>query len=257
MYGLIAAYAHIQPDTNITDYIASKLTFEKPEIYVPFVLLAYTIGHLISFISSITVERYSIWALGYPSKYLLGLPHGGYYKTEKKRGIRIIMRTIVAVLLIPIVLMDWLLGAMAGLRDLYAKELDTLLIEVLKQKIRRLMKEHSEIKNPSDYGNASEHDFFRFAYHYAVENAPNHVPKMQNYVALYGFLRTLTLLSVVVFWGLVLHTIQGTIPLTQGCEFLIMSTAVSYVLFMAFVKFYRRFSLEALMALAVCYPKTA
>lgn len=188
LYGLMVAYVHAQPDADILDYIARKLSFQNPEIYIPFILIAYTSGHILSFLSSITVERYSIWAFGYPSKYLLGLPHRGYYAIDKKRGLRRFVRTFVAILLAPIVVLDWLLGTKAGLRSLYAKELDSLLIAALKGKIERLMTEHAEIKQPEKYGKATEHDFFRYAYHYAVENAPSHLSKMQNYVALYGFL---------------------------------------------------------------------
>lgn len=39
--------------------------------------------------------------------------------------------------------------------------------------------------------------------YYAVENAPNHFSKMQNYVALYGFFRTLTPIAVLLFWVIV------------------------------------------------------
>lgn len=44
------------------------------EIEKVFVLIVvmYILGHIISYISSITIERYSIWSLGYPSRYLLG-----------------------------------------------------------------------------------------------------------------------------------------------------------------------------------------
>jgi hypothetical protein len=254
LYGLMGAYAHSQPDTQVPNYVANKLSFEMPEIYIPFVLLAYTTGHFLSFLSSITVERYSIWAFGYPSKYLLGLSHPGYYFTNDSRTLRKAMRTIVAILLLPIVMLDWPLGAWAGLRDLYAKRLDPLLVQALRGKINRLMKEHAEVK-PAQHGTASEHDFFRYAYHYAVENAHNHLPKMQNYVALYGFLRTLTLLSVVIFWTLVWYAAHQTFSSVEALSMLAASVVVSYVFFMAFVKFYRRFSLEALMALAVSYKK--
>jgi hypothetical protein len=253
LYGFMAAYAYVQPEANIFDYVASKLSIKREEVYIPFVLAAYVIGHFLSFISSVTVERYSIWAFGYPSKYLLGVSHAGYYATEEKRAIRCVVRTVVAIILAPVVLLDWLLGAQAGLRDLYAKKLDSLLITALRGKIDTLISEGTG--KPTDYGDASEHDFFRYAYHYAVEHAPNHLPKMQNYVALYGFLRTLTLLSVIFFWWLVWHAVRGTFSCLQDIVLLSASMVVCYVLFMAFVKFYRRFSLEALMALAVSYEK--
>ena len=254
LYGFMAAYGYAEPEANIFDYVASKLDIERAEVYIPFVLAAYTIGHVLSFISSVTVERYSIWAFGYPSKYLLGLSHAGYYdKKMEKRCLRCVVRTVIAIILGPVSLPDWLLGEKVGLRDLYAKKLDKLLITALRGKIDNLMSECTG--KSKDYGTASEHDFFRYAYHYAVEHAPNHLPKMQNYVALYGFLRTLTLLSVIFFWWLFVHAVTGTFNFLQIIVFVSTSMTVCYVLFLAFVKFYRRFSLEALMALAVSYKK--
>ncbi|MGH7802096.1 MAG: hypothetical protein ACREOW_15965 [Thermodesulfobacteriota bacterium] len=253
LYGFLAACVYVHPEVNILDYIATKLSLKRVEVYIPLVLAAYAIGHFLSFISSVTVERYSIWAIGYPSKYLLGLPHARYFATEEKRAIRCVVRTVIAIFLGPVVLLDWLLGAQAGLRDLYAKKLDSLLITALRNKIDTLMSECTG--KPKDYGTASKHDFFRYAYHYAVEHAPNHLPKMQNYVALYGFLRTLTLLSVIFFWWLVWQAVRGTFTRLQDIVLLSASMVLCYVLFMAFVKFYRRFSLEALMALAVSYEK--
>ena len=139
--------------------------------------------------------------------------------------------------------MDWLLGEKAGLRDLYAKKLDPLLVPC-QDKLRKLIVEHAKIKSQK-YGTADEHDYFRYAYHYTVENAPNHLQKMQNYVALYGFLRTLITGSGH-FLGSCLARRARTFAGIQSVGLLALSILVSYVTFMAFVKFYRRFSLEAL-----------
>ena len=253
LYGILAAIGHVQADETPITYITQMLSFEKAELYIPFVLAAYTIGHLLSFISSITVERYSIWVYGYPSKYLVGLKHEGFYFAEDKKVIRRILRTLVWISLLPIAVLDWLLGNLCGFRDLYAKRLDDFLIAAIKKKIRVLMTRHAGIRGKlSDYGTPSEFDFFRYAYHYALENAPSHVPKMQNYVALYGFLRTLTLISIVFFWwGIVWHIFIGTFSVSFALWSITLSSLVSFFLYMGFVKFYRRFSLEALMALSV------
>ena len=69
LYGTLFIFEHISPlNDGAFGFNAANLSFEKPETYVPFVLLAYVVGHFLSFLSSITVERYSIWAHGYPSK---------------------------------------------------------------------------------------------------------------------------------------------------------------------------------------------
>ena len=45
----------------------------------------------------------------------------------------------------------------------------------------------SERRSSTDDQNQwfQEQEFFRFCYHFALENALNHTPKMQNYVALF------------------------------------------------------------------------
>ena len=99
-------------------------------------------------------------------------------------------------------------------------------------------------------------DFFRYVYHYALENAPSHVTKMQNYVALYGFLRTIAFIAVVVFWVGVWHAFMGLSGIWTSVLMVAVSAVLAYLMFMAFVKFYRRFSLEALMAMAVtCFDE--
>ena len=249
-YGLLLVIKHTYSNEISLQYLATKLKFSNEEIYLIFVLLSYVTGHVLSFLSSITVERYSIWSHGYPSKYLLGIKKSDYFPRNDKT--RCLIRGIVVLLLFPIVALDWLLGEKVGMRNLYAKPLDRLLVDVIVKKLDTLMTVHAGIVPESKkHGRAMDADFFRYAYHYAVENAHNHFAKMQNYVALYGFLRTLTLISVIVFWDLLWHVTFGVIPVSIGWWLIFSVLFLSYILFMGFVKFYRRFSLEALMAMAV------
>lgn len=245
----LAAYFSkvIWPQAATFHDIAAQAGLEKAESYVPFVLFAYAIGHILSFVSSITIERYSLWAMGYPSKYLLGVEHSGYFSTDKHKRLRLVIRTLVFAMILPISAMDFLFGRLLGMRDLYAKPLDELLIALIRQKIYTLLIKTGNLADPTALGTAREHDFFRFAYHYCVEHAPNHLPKMQNYVALFGFLRNISLIAVLAFWPTVYAARIGlTSWLSVACL-----TVLAYLCFMAFVKFYRRFCLEALMATAV------
>jgi len=251
IYGVMAGIAHTQSSLSILDYIATNLSFGKPELYIPFILVAYTLGHILSFISSGIIERYSIWSVGYPSKYLLGIASTDYFEVEKPKVLRVIIRVIVPILLAPITLFDLVLGKIMGFRDLYAKPLDRLLISVITIKVAQLMQYHAGLDKPPSDTNVRQADFFRYVYHYTVENAPNHLPKMQNYVALYGFLRTITLLAVMFFWALVWHAFRGLVDYVEAFVMIASSGVFAFVTYMAFVKFYRRFSLEAFMALAV------
>lgn len=44
---------------------------------VQYTVLAYVVGHLVSYFSSLTIEPYLIWSYGYPSVFLLKEPVGG------------------------------------------------------------------------------------------------------------------------------------------------------------------------------------
>lgn len=246
LYGCIAIYSHITPSFKPLNYFS----FDKGEIYIPFILVAYTTGHLLSFCSSIFVEKFSEWSVGYPSKYLLAVRPKPYF-SEGHKGIRL----LVALLLLPLSLIDWLLEVTIHYRRTYAKPLDPLLINIILSKVVTLLKEHSGLQEPPDGGlQMRKIDFFRFVYHYTLEYAPNHSTKMQNYVALYGFLRTLTFISVSFFWGLLWHLYEGLFSHGKMLFLLGGSAIISYAFYIAFNKFYRRFSLESLMALTAIYP---
>lgn len=250
LYAVLLLRSHALGSPRPLADVASQLSFDKAEVYIPFVLVAYTLGHLLSFISSITVEKYSIWAHGYPSKYLLDVKGEGYFSSSKNKVLRFVLRLFVALLLLPVSLLDWLLGHLFHMRALYTKSLDRLLINLIRAKIDALVMEEGEVAVPAEHEKASGADYFRFAYHWAVEKAPNHLPKMQNYVALFGFLRTVTLLSVILFWTLVWHVFATQFDWRLEMMLLMSVALCSFLFYMAFMKFYRRFSLEALMAVA-------
>ena len=44
-----------------------------------FIIVSYALGHLISFISSITIEKYGNWKYGYPSKTVIGYTKKSYW----------------------------------------------------------------------------------------------------------------------------------------------------------------------------------
>lgn len=52
------------------------------------IVICYLLGHLLSFLSSITIEKYSIWTLGYPSSYLFNKKIYGFFEVvcRKKRN---------------------------------------------------------------------------------------------------------------------------------------------------------------------------
>lgn len=252
LYVITFGYAHVNEDISPQDYVTENLGFDNAEIYIPFILVSYAIGHLLSFLSSISIESFSIWAHGYPSKCLLKMQTDGYFQTEGSKTLKI----IIGLFLLPISVYELILGHCCGLKSFYMKPLDRVLRVVIVKKINLLLIEHGGVKQPGNFGSPEKTDFFRYAYHYAVEFAPNHYPKMQNYVALFGFLRTLAFLSILIFWGLVFHVLNEKCSIFDSIVWLICSGTIGFIFYLSFLKFYRRFSLEALMALAVSYKET-
>ncbi len=241
--------------------VAKAITLENPASLIPFALLAYLLGHLISFISSITVERYYLWVFGYPSKELLRrvllqeLPE--FFKNTESPRQHLVVASTVALILLPVSLLDWLLRVPLHLGPVFEKKLDKLLAALIHKKMSSLLIDVGAIEDPNKHGKPVEHDFFRFVYHFAVENAPAHLPKMQNYVALYGLLRAMSLLGVVVFWWALFSAGEWAHDPLHLTLVLVSISLVSYIFFLGFMKFYRRFTLEAFMAMAVSFKHEA
>lgn len=259
LFGWVLIKAHLDSSIKLEDAI-SNAGLDKAEMYVPFILISYVIGHLLSYISSVTIERYSIWAYDYPSRFILALPCNAFWDVKAKR--EYFVRGFVCVLLFPIPILDFILGKGLYLRNLFAKGLDNELASIVKNKVKALIKEKGQVEKPDEYDLKKDHDFFRYVYHYAVENSNNHLPKMQNYVALYGFLRTLSLIFIIGTWSALVHFVINVYRLMSGIEgsdipiffwTLLAFMLLTYISYMGFMKFYRRFSLEALMAVSVTF----
>lgn len=220
------------------------------EKYLPFFLAAYVTGQANGLVSSLTIERYAIYSHGYPSKTLLNLRHQGFWRSAGKK-----MGLVIATLLMPIAALDWLLGRVFGLAEFSGRPLDRFLDAVLRRRIYRLLRTFNYGDKITKHGNAGSSEFFRLVYHYAVENAPAHLPKMQNYVALFGFFRAFALIALLGFWAQTffsIRTVDLSLRIDWEAIFLCVGYGVlAYMFFVGFLKFYRRFSLEALMAAAV------
>jgi len=225
-------------------------SLDRTAVYIPLIISSYILGHIISFLSSVTVEKYSVWSLGYPSKYLLGIDPRGYWKSIKKRSeskfeisIRVVFRVVMGVFLLPISLFDSIFGWFLYGRFLYARELDDFMKNTIISYIDNNFDQLSDIDNPDETGDVKDQNFFKVIYHYCVERVKHHQNKFQNYIALYGFLRALSFLFTVFFWCIL---IGGSF--FEHIYLLSFVTIASFVCYMGYNKFSRRFTLEVLMA---------
>jgi hypothetical protein len=238
--------SEINLDSILTNFPSIKL-----EGILIFFIISYVLGHLLSYISSITTEKYAVWKYGYPSKYLLDMNTRKYW-TGSKRFHSFFWRIGLLILLFPTVILDYVLGHFFGFKEFYSNKLDPMLIKLVTVKINKLLNRigMNEVEGFNN-GGANENDFNRLVMHYTYENSKNHQGKLTNYVAIYGFLRTLTLITNLVFWYIIFHNYfysQFDYPI---CILLVTVSVISYLFFMAFMKFYRRYTLEGLMILAI------
>jgi hypothetical protein len=231
--------------------IISELPNYSNESIAFIILMSYLIGHILSFSSSITIEKYSIWKYGYPSRYLLTMPFPKFFDHYKSfHGI--IWGTIMLMIIFPLAITDYILSNLLGFKFLFVKSLDKNLIKVIIFKINKVL-DNLGINKSNGFSNGEGNfsDFNRIIHHYVFENSKNHQKKLTNYVALYGFLRTFTLIFVLVFWYIIYHFLlygefTGKIIILLLCVLFL-----SFIFFMSFMKFYRKYTLEGLMIIAI------
>ena len=229
------------------------------------VLISYPFGHLISYLSSLMVEKFLINLYGYPSDFLLGYKTNKkkksksvmiwsviwrIYKINKKKKIKSVMiwsmiwsvicsvfwRGIIYLILPPLSISSFI-AWVTKFDGFILKQLDPKLIENIKIKCKDL-ESFLNIKKPT------RKDFFEILSHYEYEKHERHSVKLDNYVSLYGFLRGITLIFNFLFWGYLLVLIINwssimKMNLIYICIFLFFLT---YLSFLGFVKFYRRYA---------------
>jgi len=169
--------------TDIVKAVSERKEFQFDKILF-FIIVSYALGHLISYLSSLTIERFANYKYNYPSKYLLGLTDKSTQYFPK--GVRwqiTFFRIFLAAVILPVSVLDFILGKHFLFNRFYTKELDPYLIEVIKKKSLVLLSQ----LYPDGYKDFENHDFHRIISHYVYENTPGHQFKMTNYVALYGF----------------------------------------------------------------------
>ncbi len=148
--------------------------------------------------------------------------------------------------------MDFVLGDLIGLNKFYQTNLDEFLIKSINFKGEKLIRK----LGLNDLGfDITKHDFHRIITHYTFENCKQHQFRMVNYVALYGFLRNVALILNLLAWYFTYSCIKS-LKLSSEIDYLkltilIASMLISYIGFMAFMKFYKRYTLEGLMLTVV------
>ena len=164
-------------------------------------------------------------------------------------------------ILFPVALGDFIVRKCFRLHDTYARPFEDSLLKIVEDNNSKIINEFYK-----DNSINTESDTFRLIYHYAIEHSSNHVSKMQNYVALYGFTRTLTFIGCILFWewiGLDIYKFSELgIRLLFRNFFALKNIFVlffifffTFFLYWDFNKFYRKFSMEAYLGAVVAMNK--
>lgn len=257
LYCSLALYAHIAPE-QINLFNSISITNDSTaEKYLFFVITSYLIGHILSLLSSWTIEQYLIKAYGHTSKYLLKEKTQNYFHSFEKSAGKWIRGILLLAILLPICLLDYLVGRKLEFRILYAKSLDKLLAHIIKLKIKHLLNNHGHLKFDSNEirFKSADNDYFKYIYHYTLENTHQHPSKFQNYVTLYGLLRNITFVTLAFFWITLIAYTQNH----ENWNLLYLSLsigALSFIFFIGYSKYMRRYAVEVLMAFSTTYTIT-
>lgn len=243
---------------SITDFmntVKNKLSFDWWKSTLILIILSYICGQIIAYLSSVTIEYFANKLYKYPSYYLL---HGEdrnfvyYWRTYFWDGLYLgnfIWRIILFFIAFPVTLFILLLGAPLKINKFITHPLDAYIRDSIQTKLFNL----SQKLNLARPEINSDNDYHRIVMHYVYLNIPNCQRKTDNYIALYGFLRAICLISciftdILIIKGLSTINFSASFDWT-GFMLIITMVFLCNILFMGFVKFYRRFTLENYMAL--------
>ena len=100
----------------------------KIDQYIIILFLCYLVGHLLSYLSSISIEFFSIWSLGYPSRYLMGYPIPGFWlklfnKNNKKRVV-LIAKLFICLYILPVIATDFIIRKFLRTTSILGKSID-------------------------------------------------------------------------------------------------------------------------------------
>ena len=222
---------------------------------VPLTLFAYLLGHLLSFSSSVLVQKHALWRHGHPAKFLIYGHSVKYLSTDGGAAPRwsAVLRVLTFILLWPISLLDTLFTVYIPLAKNYIRPFDKMVYDAIGSAVAELWIRLGLSDELTDTPPWS-HNIEQLALHCSLEGAPVHLALMRNYVVLYGFLRSICLLLVVACWVLLVHVIMSPSSLTVWI-WLVSGVLVTFLSYTAFLKFWIRYHKDAMMAFVASFAK--
>ena len=222
---------------------------------VPLLLLAYFLGHMVSFVSSITVEKHAAWMHGAPAKVLLWGKKGEYLDASKSQNPTVskALHLVIFIFLLPISFVEIVAGRWLRLSRNYIRPADPLIKKAFLRAMSRLLDKMGIKVGEINRSSPWEYEVERLAIHCALERAPAHVSSLRNYVVLFGFLRAMCLIMVAVFWAVQLHFILRHDYFGFSMSFF-LGSALVFICYAGYLKFQFRYYYEGIMAIIATSP---
>lgn len=212
---------------------------------IGFIIVSYVLGFSLALASSLVVEHYLLLRKGYQSKYRFQPNPDTIFAKCSGWSIRDGLCIIFA---LPIVWVDMILGVIFGIDRSYYKAFHQEEVDAVKPVVQSIL---GKFNFDSDISlEQCKFNWHQYVYHYIYAQETPHAAKIQNYVALYGFSRTTSMVFVLLSWiSPVAYYFEWAHYSATAClgHFLLFSS-LSYVFFWGFAKFFRRYTDEILMA---------
>lgn len=222
--------------------------------FVPAVICSYLLGHILAIGSSAVIEAFANYSNGYPSEFLFDVKSKPYLSSNSCKGN--LGRMVLWVIIFPIAIFklvskDWLKIKMFD----QAKSLPKPLREAVFKKCKTILEKDIGVDTSAmEINKGIDGDYLRLLYHFIFENSERHASKLQNYVALYGLTRNVSFVFILIFWlAIYSHFFMAESKISLA--YIWVFSFLAYIFYIGFVKFYRRYSLEAVMAASIYRKK--
>jgi hypothetical protein len=227
---------------------------------IPLALFGYFFGHAVSFMSGMVVEEHARLMHGSPASFIVREAKPSYFNCGKwSKGHRlatftiVLMRALVMLFMLPLTWIELLFTRVVPISRRFNFPITRLLkrcLVVAEDRLLTQMGVKTQEGKPPGRSKDELHwglGFERLALHYALEKAPAHLFTLRNYVVLYGFLRAMTFILLVVVWMIAGHLFAQQ-EFKSAARVLITGGVIIAPSYGGFLKFWTRYHKEALMA---------
>ncbi|MZI94144.1 hypothetical protein F9817_13170 [Vibrio sp. CAIM 722] len=225
--------------------------------FIPAVICSYLVGHVLAIGSSAVIEAFSTYSNGYPSEFLFEVKAKPYFHQSCNKGYKNLGRLLLFIIILPISVLKLIMKDILKIKMfMQAKSLPEKLKSETFKKCKDILRDEIGVNvDEMVIDKGIDGDYLRLLYHFVFENSERHANKLQNYVALYGLTRNVSFVFLLAFWFSV-YSHFNVSDSNIKIEHIITFGVFAYIFYIGFVKFYRRYSLEAIMAVSV-YKKNA